>query len=38
LAEAARGALPYWVCLLVAVGLLSLMPGLATWLPGLVYG
>lgn len=38
LAEAARGALPYWICLLVAVGLLALMPGLATWLPGLVYG
>jgi C4-dicarboxylate transporter DctM subunit len=38
LAETARGALPYWLCLLVAVGLLTLMPGLATWLPGLVYG
>jgi tripartite ATP-independent transporter DctM subunit len=38
LAEAARGALPYWLCLLVAVGLLAVAPGLATWLPGVVYG
>jgi tripartite ATP-independent transporter DctM subunit len=37
LAEAARAALPYWLCLLVAVGILALVPGLATWLPGLVY-
>jgi TRAP-type C4-dicarboxylate transport system permease large subunit len=38
LAEAARGALPCWVCLLVAIGLPAVVAGLATWLPGVIYG
>jgi len=35
LGEAARGALPYWILLLVGAALLTLVPGLATWLPGM---
>jgi tripartite ATP-independent transporter DctM subunit len=38
LAEAARASAPYWLALLVGVLLLCLAPGLATWLPGAVFG
>jgi TRAP-type C4-dicarboxylate transport system permease large subunit len=37
LGEAARAALPYWLALLVGLGLLCLMPGIALWLPGLAF-
>jgi len=33
-----RGVVPFVVLQLVALGLLALWPGLATWLPGVVYG
>ena len=33
-----RGAIPFIVIQLIALGLLALWPGLATWLPGVVYG
>jgi TRAP-type C4-dicarboxylate transport system permease large subunit len=29
-----RGALPYWLLILVAMGLVWIFPALATWLPG----
>jgi TRAP-type C4-dicarboxylate transport system permease large subunit len=32
------GALPFWLLLILGVLLLTLMPGLATWLPSLSYG
>ena len=38
LSQASQGALPFWLLLLLGVGLLTLMPGLATWLPSLSYG
>lgn len=38
LGEAAMAALPYWIALLVGVALLCLFPGIATWLPSLVFG
>ena len=38
LAEASVGALPFWLLLLLGVALLTLVPGLATWLPSLSYG
>ena len=38
LAEASVGALPFWLVLLLGIVLLTLMPGLATWLPSLSYG
>jgi len=38
LGEAAVAALPYWIALLVGVGLLCLFPGIATWLPSLAFG
>ena len=38
LAEASVGALPFWLVLLLGVVLLTLVPGLATWLPSLSYG
>ncbi|WP_372623691.1 TRAP transporter large permease [Falsiroseomonas sp.] len=38
LPEAARAAAPYWVALLLGVLLLCLAPGIATWLPGAVFG
>ena len=33
LAEAAMGALPFWILLMVGVALLTALPGIATWLP-----
>jgi tripartite ATP-independent transporter DctM subunit len=33
LAEAAIGALPFWVLLMVGVAILTVLPGIATWLP-----
>ncbi len=38
LTEASAGAVPFWLLLLLGVVLLTLVPGLATWLPGLSYG
>jgi C4-dicarboxylate transporter DctM subunit len=38
LAEASVGALPFWLLLLLGIVLLTLVPGLATWLPSLSYG
>jgi TRAP-type C4-dicarboxylate transport system permease large subunit len=38
LAQASAGALPFWLLLLLGVLLLTLVPGLATWLPSLSYG
>jgi tripartite ATP-independent transporter DctM subunit len=32
-----RGSIPYWIMMLGVAALLLLMPGLATWLPGLVF-
>jgi tripartite ATP-independent transporter DctM subunit len=37
LGEAASGAVPYWVLLLAGVLLLTLVPGIATWLPALSF-
>jgi len=36
LGEGARAALPYWALLLGMIALVTLVPGLALWLPGLV--
>jgi C4-dicarboxylate transporter DctM subunit len=33
-----RGALPFMGCMVVAILLLCVFPGLATWLPGKVMG
>jgi TRAP-type mannitol/chloroaromatic compound transport system permease large subunit len=33
-----RGVAPFIVMQLLMLGLLALVPGLATWLPGMVYG
>jgi len=33
-----RGVLPFIMIQLMALGILTLFPGLATWLPGIVYG
>lgn len=33
--EIFRGAIPFWICLLVVIGLLIAFPQLATWLPNL---
>ena len=33
LAEAAMGALPLWILLMVGVAILTVVPGIATWLP-----
>jgi tripartite ATP-independent transporter DctM subunit len=33
LAEAAIGALPFWILLMVGVAILTVLPGIATWLP-----
>jgi tripartite ATP-independent transporter DctM subunit len=38
LAQASVGTLPFWLLLMLGVLLLTLMPGLATWLPSLSYG
>jgi TRAP-type C4-dicarboxylate transport system permease large subunit len=37
LGGAARGALPFWLLLLLGVALLTLVPGIATWLPELAF-
>ncbi len=37
LSEAAIGALPFWLLLLLGVALLTAVPGIATWLPSLSY-
>ena len=37
LGGAARGALPFWLLLLLGVVLLTLAPGIATWLPELAF-
>ena len=36
--EIFKGAVPYWIALLVGVALLCLFPGIATWLPSLAFG
>lgn len=36
--EAAMEALPYWLFLLLGIALLTLFPGVVTWLPDLVFG
>ena len=33
LSEAAMGALPFWILLMVGVAILTAVPGIATWLP-----
>ncbi len=33
-----RGVLPFIIIQLIALGALALWPGLATWLPGIIYG
>jgi TRAP-type C4-dicarboxylate transport system permease large subunit len=33
LGEAARAAMPYWVAMLFGVVILTVFPGIATWLP-----
>jgi tripartite ATP-independent transporter DctM subunit len=38
LGEAAKAATPYWFALILGVVLLTLMPGIATWLPGMMRG
>lgn len=37
LGEASIGALPFWLLLLVGLALITLVPGIATWLPTLSY-
>jgi tripartite ATP-independent transporter DctM subunit len=34
----ARAAIPFFVCLVLCIGLISLFPAIATWLPDLVMG
>lgn len=38
LEQAAVAALPYWLALLLGVGILCVFPGIATWLPALAFG
>ncbi|HEV2603465.1 MAG TPA: TRAP transporter large permease subunit [Microvirga sp.] len=38
LGEAAKASTPYWLALLVGVLLLTLLPGIATWLPNMMRG
>jgi tripartite ATP-independent transporter DctM subunit len=38
LASAAKAAIPYWLALLLGVLLLCIFPGIATWLPGVMFG
>jgi tripartite ATP-independent transporter DctM subunit len=38
LGEAAKASTPYWLALLVGVLLLTLLPGIATWLPNMMTG
>lgn len=38
LEQAAKAALPFWLVLLFAVFLLTLFPGIATWLPSISFG
>ncbi|MEM9239067.1 MAG: TRAP transporter large permease, partial [Pseudomonadota bacterium] len=33
-----KGSLPFVACMLIAIVLLCLFPGIATWLPNLVMG
>jgi len=33
LAEIFRGAIPYWVCLLMVIVVIAAFPAIATWLP-----
>jgi len=33
-----RGVMPYVIIQLIALGLLAVWPGLATWLPEVIYG
>lgn len=37
IAGAARGAIPYWIIMLVMVALLTAVPGIALWLPTLLF-
>jgi C4-dicarboxylate transporter, DctM subunit len=36
LGDAARASIPYWIALLAGVAVLTLIPGIATWLPSLM--
>ncbi|MBM3480934.1 MAG: TRAP transporter large permease subunit, partial [Alphaproteobacteria bacterium] len=36
LGAAARAAVPYWLALLLGVLLMTLVPGIATWLPAMM--
>ena len=36
LAETFRGSIPYWIMMLGVAALLLMLPGLATWLPGMM--
>jgi C4-dicarboxylate transporter, DctM subunit len=38
LEEAAKASIPFWLVLLLSVCLLTLFPGIATWLPSVSYG
>jgi TRAP-type C4-dicarboxylate transport system permease large subunit len=38
LPDAAMASIPYWLALLLGVLLLCLFPGIATWLPAVVFG
>jgi tripartite ATP-independent transporter DctM subunit len=38
LGSAARAALPFWLLLLLGLALLTLVPGIATWLPSVAFG
>jgi TRAP-type C4-dicarboxylate transport system permease large subunit len=36
LGPAARASVPYWLALLLGVLLMTLVPGIATWLPAMM--
>lgn len=36
--EIAWGAVPFWICVLIALLIITIFPELATWLPGLMKG
>jgi C4-dicarboxylate transporter, DctM subunit len=38
LEQAARAAIPFWLVLLISIAILTLAPGIATWLPSMSYG
>jgi C4-dicarboxylate transporter, DctM subunit len=38
LEEAAKAAVPYWLVLLLSVVILTVFPGIATWLPSMSFG